>query len=240
MSTKPAMPRLRDLSASWRLGLTFCVLTLLGGYLVSGIVLVNSYENRDQRPGLTMTDIVGAYHGVRSPAPLITSLEAGHPNDLDPELPLPEDLRDALLAWLDDAENLSLSYDDLDLGDEAPAEIIATYCLDCHVRGAEGEYAAPDVSLEYWSDVEPLAVSRDIQPKDLKVVSASVHAHAPSMGIILVVLGLLAAMTRAHRAIVGGLFAISAISLFADFAGQYLTRLDPIWAWAIVAGGGIA
>ena len=109
---------LRSLPYLFRIGIALTMFVLLGGYVVSGIHMNWHYENRDEEPGLTINDIIGAYHGVQSPSPLVQALEEGHPETLsDPE-------RDALLEWLR-GDQLSQQYDNLDLGEDAPSEIIA-------------------------------------------------------------------------------------------------------------------
>jgi len=131
---------LRSLPYSFRAGIALLTITLVGGYFVSGLFLRWHYENRDEKPGLTMNDFVGAYHGVQSPSPLIEALESGHPESLsDPE-------RAALLEWLR-GDRLSQDYDNLDLGENAPSEIIAFNCLDCHTRSATGRTPCPRCRL---------------------------------------------------------------------------------------------
>ena len=98
------------------MGICALVITLLGGYIVSGVHLRLHYDNRDETPGLTMNDIVGAYHGVQTPSPLIIALASNHPATLG------ETERVALIAWLK-GNRISMDYDNLDLGDMAPSEI---------------------------------------------------------------------------------------------------------------------
>ena len=109
---------LRQLGFTARLGLTLIVLTLLGGLTVSGIYMAMHHENRDEQPGLTMTDIRGHYAGVNVPSPLLSAIERGHPEDQSPST------RKVLIDWLK-GDRISEDYDSLDLGDLAPAEIIA-------------------------------------------------------------------------------------------------------------------
>jgi hypothetical protein len=207
------------------------ILTLVGGYIISGIFLKWEYENRDEREGLTMTDIVGAYHGVSSPSPLLESLKSGHPE----ELPDPD--RQSLIDWLE-GDRVSDDYDNLDLGDAAPSEIIAVSCLDCHTRGAEmGDGIGDRVPLDYFDDVQSIAISREVMPKNLKIVALSTHVHAPSLSLVLIVLVLLSAMTRWPGALVGTLAAAGGIGIFFDIAGQWLARGEALWAYAIVGGG---
>ncbi len=223
---------LRSLPYSFRVGIALLVITLLGGYIVSGLHLKWHYENRDEEPGLTMNDIIGAYHGVQSPSPLIQALETGHPEELsEPE-------RNALLDWLR-GNRLSQDYDNLDLGENAPSEIIAFNCLDCHTRSASGEDAMPSVPLEYWDDIQSIAYSKDIQPAGTNIVAMSQHAHAPSMAIILIVIAWLAICTRFWMGLTGLITLIAGLGLLVDMAGWWITRDFAPFAYAVVVGGGI-
>ncbi len=228
------LPRLTGFHPLWRFGLAVLVLCLVGGYVVSGVYMAQHYENRDERSGFTFTDVQGAYAGVVIPSPLLESLRAGHPEDL------PDADRRALIEWLE-SDHVRADYENFDLGDAMPADIIAISCVECHARGATGEDAAPDIPLEYPDDVFDLALSKDIRPKDMELIVQSLHAHAPSMSVIAIVIAALAACTRWPRAIVGAIVALAGVGLLADLAGQPLARAhDAAWTWAIVLGGGVS
>lgn len=216
----------------FRLGIALLVLTLLGGYVVSGLHMRWHYENRDEVPGLTINDIVGAYHGVQTPSPLIDALESGHPETLEGFE------RTALLDWLK-GDRVSQDYDNLDLGDEAPSEIIAVSCLDCHTRSASGPDAYPQVPLEYWDDIQKIAVTKDIQPAGPEIVAISQHTHAPTMAIIMIVLGLLSMMTRFSKRFLGIVVFVAGLGLLTDMAGWWITREFAGFAYGIVIGGGL-
>src|SRR5690606_14331982 len=134
---------------------------------------------------------------------------AGHPEDL------PERERGLLLDWLNDATTLAMRFDDFDLGDDAPAEIIAVSCLSCHARNATGPDAYPQMPLEYFDDIRPLAVSREINPTTIDIIAMSQHTHAPVMAVILLVLGLVGAMTRVPGMLVGLVTLVGAVGLAA-------------------------
>ncbi|MFK7883030.1 MAG: hypothetical protein AB8F26_02455 [Phycisphaerales bacterium] len=223
--------KLHELHVFTRLGIALLVVILLGGYVVSGLHMKWHYDSRDGIDGLSINDIKGHYHGVQSPSPLIAALESGHPDDL------PEPDRNALLEWLASGSNLSEGYDDLDLGDEAPAEIIATFCLDCHSRGASGQDAYPQVSLEYWDDIQPIAYATNITPAPKEIIAVSQHTHAPTMAVILLVLALLGGMTRATRFIIGGIVLVGALGLLGDMSAWWLARGNENWVYLIVVGG---
>jgi hypothetical protein len=224
-------PKLAALHPLMRLGIALLTATLLGGYVVSGIYMSWHYEKRDGVEGLTLDDIRGHYHGVSVPSPLIEALDADHP----PELPDRE--RQLLLDWLRDPSTLSQRFDDFDLGEDAPAEIIATNCISCHARSASGDDAYPRLPLEYFDDISPLAVSREISPVPTDILAMSQHTHAPVMAVILMVVALLAAMTRAPRALIGLVVFAGAAGLLADMSAWWLSRLDDRWVYAIVVGG---
>lgn len=230
---EPAPPfRLRSLSCGVRLALTLLILALLGGYAVAGAYLANHYDGRDTREGLTIDDIKAAYHGISAPAPLTEALSTGHPEELG--VTLDPAKREAMLDWLEGGGE-SNAFDDFDLGDMAPAEIIATDCLTCHSRSeAQSRNTVP---LEYWDEVSRLAVSMQVEPTPPNRVMQSIHAHAPSMAVILIVLTLLAGLSRFGGALAGLVATVAALGLIADFAGQWLAKDNATLAWLIVGGG---
>ncbi len=233
MSTEPTrILRLRDLGFLARLGVAGLVLTAIGGTAVSGWYLSMHHNARDGRDGLTVDDVIAHYHGIIAPAPLIESLESGHPETLaDRE-------RQILLDWLrGDPARLSQGFDDLDLGADAPAEIIAVSCLDCHARSSTGPEAAPEIPLEYWDDIAALAISRNIQPVPTEILAASTHTHALGMSAIGGLIAVLALMTSWPRALVGLVVAATGVGLVADIGGWWLTTQEPAFAYLVVVGG---
>lgn len=233
MASKPrVLPRLGDFGFFWRFGIGVLAICLVGGYMVSGIYLYQHYENRDEQPGLTMTDIEGAYAGAVAESPLRKAIKRGHPEDL------PADERAVLIEWLA-SDNVQAGFDDIDTYEIPPSDIILYgSCVECHAAGAEGEGAYPELPLEREDQILAIAVSREILPKDEKIVVQSLHAHAPSMAVCTMMLAVLAGMTRFARPIVGLVVAAAAVGLLADLSGQWLARTQGgVWTWAIVVGG---
>ncbi len=231
MPPLPPFPRLTQLHPLMRLSIAVLTVVLLGGYIVSGVHMRNHYTNRDMVEGLTLDDIRGHYHGITTPSPLIKALEEGHPDDL------PTRERNLLLDWLKNPATLSTKYDDFDLGDDAPAEIIAASCLSCHARNAAGEGTYKSLPLEFFDDIRPLTITRQINPTTPEIIAMSQHTHAPVMAIILIVLGLLAAMTRAPRGLLGLIVLVGSVGLLADMGAWWLARSNMTWVYAIVGGG---
>ncbi len=224
--------RLRELGVLARLGIAGLVITMLGGTAASGVYLHMHHGDRDQREGLTIDDVRAHYHGIVSPSPLLESLESGHPETLG------DRDRALLVEWLGgDPASLSLRYDDLDLGADAPAEIIAVGCLECHARSSSGNESAPEIPLEYWDDVYELAISKDIRPVDGEILAASTHTHALGMASMGIAIAVLALLTSWPRVLVSMLLAGTGLGLVADIGGWWLTRMNDAFAVVVVAGG---
>ncbi len=239
-----ARSHLRPLPLGVRLGIILTSLVFAVGLGASAQHMKWHYEKRDERPGLSADDIKGAYHGLRTVAPLVRALQNNHPEGMDPAR------RDALLDWLlgkkDAAGNrpaagnprISTDYDNLDLGDLAPAEIIREDCLSCHARSVASTHPiAKTMPLDYWDDLRPLTASRDVKPVDVKVLAISIHAHALTLAIIALGVGALLCLTRWPRTLVGLLCTVASAGLLADFAGQIAARQFANAHWLIITGG---
>ncbi len=227
--------RLRNLPFLARLGLTGFIAAFALGLWASAMHLVHHYEKRDGAPGLTLDDITAAYRGIDAPAPLSGALARGHPDNLS------DDERDALIQWLA-SDRITETYDALELGDAAPAEIIARECLSCHSRTASpapDQIKAVDLPLDYWDDVQKLVFARNIPPTPREIVIASMHAHALTMAALGVVIGALALASAFPRVLVGLLIAIAGLGLAADLASWLVA---PHWEPAIrvIVGAGFA
>jgi hypothetical protein len=233
--------RLRDFPAGLRLGLTLLLLVNLGGFLASAAHTRTHHEGRDERPGLSLDDLRGAYHGLQSRAPLLGAIESGHPGELEGSEPLPESKRRILLEWLE-GSSLSEDYDNLDLGDAAPAEILDAACVSCHRRQSPGEAAQTGQSalpLEYWDDVKRVAFSRDIQPTPTAILATSTHTHAIALATISLILVLLLQLSSSARWLKSLLGALIGIGLAGDLASWWLARESALFVWAIVGFGAL-
>jgi len=222
---------LRDLPGAMRIGLSGVVVSILIGLWASVAYLEVHHENRDGESGVSLTDLRGAYHGVESPAPLCKALERGHPEDL------PAAERDLLLRWLDGGR-ISEEYDDLDLGDAAPAEVLASRCTACHARNAgDAGGIARSMPLEYWDDVEKLAFSRSIAPTPKEILLVSTHTHALALGTLTLVMMLLLSATRTRQERKNGLVMLAGLGLLGDLVGWWLARGNEVFVYLVVVAG---
>lgn len=232
MSDTPT-PRFRlcDLSIAAKLGITGLVLVLLGGLIVSAMHIKLHYENRDEVPGVSMNDLKGAYHGVEIRAPLLVSLESGHPNTLAAAD------RKVLTDWLAGGR-ISIDYDNLDLGDAAPAEIIARDCVSCHSEKAAAQHPeAAKIPLDTFDRVKGIAFNKKIDPPPHRILVLTTHTHALSLGTMGVAIAWLLLATRLPRFVSHGLLMLIGVGLFADIGSWWLARTYVEFVYVIIAAG---
>lgn len=224
-----ATPRLCELPLGFRLGLTGVIASLLLGVWASLRHVQDHHEKRDERPGVSLDDLRGAYHGIENRAAFALALDRGHPDGLAAAD------RALLESWLAGGK-LSEQYDDPDLGASAPAEVIQRACLACHARNA-ADGIGRSVPLEYWDDVAKVVVARRIDAVPEEVLTTSTHTHALSMALMTLAVGALAFCTRWPRRLTGALAALTGLGLACDLAGWWLARGDVAFVWFVVAGG---
>jgi hypothetical protein len=225
--------RLRSLSLLARLGLTGALGVLAVGAWASLVQIHAQHAKNDGVEGLSRTDIVGAYHGVRVEAPLRAVLAAPEPHA--PALTAEEHA--GLVAWLE-GDALIDGYDAFDLDQMAPAAILERRCVECHAAGS-GVAGAETVPLEYWDQVERVVQDKEITPTPWPILLTSVHTHATSVGTLVVVVGLLACWTRFPGAVRGLPLFLGGVGLFADIGGQLLSREYAGLTWAVLGGGAL-
>lgn len=227
------LPRLHELSLLLRLGLTGLLLTLGAGYAASLAHMVHHHGQKDGEPGLSWTDLEGAYHGVQKSAPLLAVLDQPHGEQYLPN----QEEREALRAWLT-GPRITQDFDNLDLGERAPAEILARNCLSCHARGAEdGGGIGERMPLEYWDDVKAVAFSQDLRPVPQEILVTSTHTHALTMPLVALLACGLFLLTRWPRAVRHATFALAGLGCFLDVAAWWLARTTPLALPLLVAAG---
>lgn len=232
--------RLRSLGLLTRVGLSFAVLVLLGGYLAAGVFVADHHGPRDGREGLQLDDIEGVYHGVTVAPRLLEVLQTGHPANLPGAAPSTQDDQDDLAhltTWLQSGR-VAEDWNNIDLGDGygAPSEVLSDACAKCHSRGA-GAAVRAEPMLEGWEDVSKLAVPRVVLPTDKALLLASTHAHAPAMSMVALLAILLSALTCWPRLLVGSCAVLAGAGLLLDLGAWWLARETAGLAWLIVAGG---
>jgi hypothetical protein len=222
---------LRSLPTLARAGLTGLLLTLLIGLAASLAHVYFHDHNRDESPELSTDDIRAAYHGLDRPAPLLTSLERGHPDTLKPEQ------RETLLKWLRSGR-IAEDYDSIDLGAASPNEIIAAACVTCHSPKSNNPIGA-SIRLDSLEAITKLSHAKRVNITPVNIVAMSTHAHALSLGTLGIAVCALLWFTRLPRRFASGLIAALGLGLFVDIACWWLARVADPAIYGILIGGGI-
>jgi mono/diheme cytochrome c family protein len=235
MPTFPGSLCLNGLPILAKLGLS-ASLAVLGLGLWAAVQHIEDHhaKNDGDKSSLSLTDIEGAYHGISVPSPLRAVLQgraAEHPS----LSAVPADALTALNAWLA-GERILETYDDIDLGDRAPAELIATHCGACHAGDAV-DPAVGQISLAYWEDLAPLISDKEIRPTPYEILITSLHTHAPAMALMALVVGILALLSRFPRFLASLPLALSGLGLLIDVSGWLIARWTPGYAPVLMAGG---
>lgn len=236
--------RLRELHFTARLGLTLAILVIAGGLAASASHVVNHHDKNDRDVGnFTRDDITIHYAGKFAKSPILEALEAGHPSsaelaDSDALEMTPED-REFLVTWLT-SDTVAADYENIDLYDFSPKELVADACASCHT--GEGALTSPSGGswdLRRDGDVLAASASERIEPIGKNILVASTHTHATTLGMLLVLVAGLALCTRFPRALVGTLILGSGLGLFLDLAAWWLARESAGLVVLVILGGSL-
>lgn len=218
-----------------KLGLS-ATLAVLGLGLWASVEHIEDHhaKNDGDRSSVSVADIEGAYHGLSVPSPLRAVLGGRAPEH--PSLAaVPADALAALNAWLN-GERLLETYDDIDLGERAPAELIATHCGACHAGDAV-DPTQGRISLAYWEDLAPLLSDKELRPTPYEILITSLHTHAPAMALMALAVGLLALCSRFPRLLAALPMGLGGLGLLIDLSGWLIARYTAGYAPILMAGG---
>jgi len=196
---------------------------------------------------LSFADLEGSYRGVDQPSRLKRVLDEPHGRD---HLQDAKE-REVLAKWLA-GRRINEEYDSVDLGELAPAEILARRCVACHARSAKESAGAKGIGatlpLEFWDDVAKVAFEKRLDPVPVDVLAMSTHAHALTLPLVMLAVGGLALLTSWPRAPMRLLVAVGCVGLLVDLMSWWLARGDvavlaavsgPFYVQLIVAGGAL-
>jgi len=224
--------RLHRLSLLLKIAVSCLILVIAGGLVASVVHMHQHYCNKDEQPELTIDDVIGSFHGLKQPARLKEAING----DMKEHVTTDEE-RKAMDQWLS-SNRISEDYDSLDLGDFAPAEIIAINCLRCHSRDAkEGDDIGKTVPLDYWDDVKQVAFAKNLDPTPSSILITSTHTHAltmPLVGLAACLLFLCTAWPRMLRHLV---VMLTFAALLLDIGSWWLARENPFFCYMILVSG---
>ena len=245
--TRPVM-NLRDLSIPLRVAATCLLLVIVGGYAASLHFMKHHISQKDGDPELSWVDLVGTYHGVDKPAPMLTALDDSRHGVWLNDTPA-DDLQ-ILRDWLSKGSAVGGGTDPVQQGWDAlppgaseealtPADVIDERCVRCHGAAATDADAHKEVALERWPTLKNFVYSKKLDPISTDILAQSTHAHALSIPVFtLIACGMLLA-TCWPRWFRHGAAMLAFLGLLLDFGGMWLARASEFGCYVLVAGGAL-
>lgn len=213
--------RFSDVSVSERILNSLFLLSIALGYLFSlGQVFV-THQGRDGQPGLSIADIVIAYHGNPEQTRLTTAINGPMAGNLKS----PVD-KATLLSWIDSGATKALY-------DTQVAPILQRDCLGCH-SPISGMNLPP--LTRYEEVVKLTAADRGASIPSLIRVS---HIHLFGIAFILFFVGKLFVLCDMPVWLKRLTIGIPFISMLTDILAWYLTRETPEFAYMLVISGAL-
>lgn len=190
------------------------------GYLMALVQILFTHGMADGELGLSVDDIVYSYYGKRSGSVLETKLNGSMKDNAD------EEDRNKIILWAKQGA-------DKDVYAAKIKPIIEEYCTACH--NAEGGESMPDFTIDE-NVFKRAEVDTGATFSALTRVS---HIHLFGISFIFMFVGLIFALSAG----VPSYLKATAISmpyvfLTVDIASWWLTKFEPLFAWATIVGGG--
>ena len=213
--------RFSDISISERILNSLFLLTIALGYLFSIGQVYFTHQGRDGKPGLSIDDIVIAYHGN----PEQTRLAAAINGPMAGNLKSPAD-KGIILDWIASGAQRE-SYD------TRVAPIIQRDCIACH-SPSSGMNIPPLTSYEQVSNLTEAHSGASI-PSLVRVS----HIHLFGIAFILFFVGKLFVLCDIPVWLKRVTIGIPFLSMLVDILAWYLTRENPGFAYLLLFSGAL-
>ncbi len=213
--------RFYDCGLSEKLLYTAFLLLMGTGYLMALVYLYTTHEGHDGKPGVSMQDIVDTYYGNRSG----TRLEAAVRGPMAGYIQQIED-RHHIVAWLKSGAP-EQGYR------ETVRPILEKSCLQCH-SPASG-LKVPDLST--YQGIQ--TVAKVDTGESLHTLVKLSHIHLFGIGLVALGIGLVFRLAAVTTWLKATLMVSPFVAIFADILAWFLTKWDPVYAYTVVAAGGL-
>lgn len=213
--------RFYDCGLSEKLLYTAFLLLMGTGYLMAMVYLYTSHEGHDGKPGVSIQDIVDNYYGNRSG----TRLEAAIRGPMAGYIQQIED-RHHVVAWLKSGAS-ERGYR------ETIRPILEKSCLQCH-SPASG-LNVPDLST--YQGIQ--TVAKVDTGESLHTLVKLSHIHLFGIGLVALGIGLVFRLAAVATWLKATLMVSPFVAIFADILAWFLTKWDPVYAYTVVAAGGL-
>ncbi len=211
--------RFYDCTLSEKLLYTAFLLLMGVGYLMALVYLYTSFEGYDDKPGVSIEDIVYNYYGNRSG----TRLEAAIRGPMAGYIQQAED-RHQIVAWLQSGAP-ERGYRD------TVRPIFERSCLQCHSPASGLD--VPDLST--YEGIQ--SVAEVDTGESLHTLMKLSHIHLFGVGLVALGIGLIFRLAALATWFKATLMVLPFAVIFVDILAWFLTKWDPVYAYTVVAAG---
>lgn len=211
-----------DSTISEKILFTCFLLTISLGYLMAISYLYVTHTGLDGKTGITVQDVAISYYGNRTGTKLEAMLRgpmATYSTRADTE---------KLVQWIRNGATES-EYNSI------AHPILEQKCFACHSGQVAKNMSIPDYST--FAGIGTVTqMNRGVSIMTLIKLS---HIHLFGIGMLLLVLGFIFRLTVLNRWFKWTLLVTPFAAIWADVLAWFLTRMDPLYAYVVVIGGGL-
>ncbi len=192
------------------------------GYMMAMVQIQFTHGMADGKLGLSIDDIVFSYYGKRSGSLLEAKLNGSM------QAMASEENRLKIINWVHKGADEQVFYD------TGIRKIFDTSCIACHT--AESAMAIPDFTK--FEDIAKTAETDDgASWASLARVS---HVHLFGISFVFMFVGLIFSLASGvPRRLKATVIVMPYVFLIVDIAAWWLTKLNPIFSWLVILGGGM-
>ncbi|WP_020562289.1 hypothetical protein [Methylosarcina fibrata] len=212
--------RFKDISISERILNTAFLLTIGIGYLVALVNLYYTYQGKDGKSGLSIDDVMVAYHGSHDQTRLGSAING----IMEPNLKYKSD-KDVILKWIQQGAEEPEYNDHI-------APILNRDCIGCHTPSVNP--SLPD--LTNYAGVAEVAHAGGATLPFLIRVS---HIHLFGIAFILFFIGKIFLLCDLNVIIKRITVAIPFVAMLLDVSSWFITKVFPEFAYVVVTCGAL-
>lgn len=191
------------------------------GYAMALVQIQFTHGMADGELGLSVDDIVYSYYGKRSGSVIEAKLNGSM------KLMAPEEDRLKIINWVHKGAQEQTFYD------TGIRKIMDTNCIMCH--NADSGLPIPDFT-QFSNVAERAKTDTGASFSSLARVS---HIHLFGISFIFMFVGLIFSLAAGvPKYLKAGVIVMPYVFLILDISSWWLTKLNPIFAWLVIIGGG--
>lgn len=210
--------RFSDISVSEKLLDTCFLLILSVGYLLAIVYLYVTHAGLDNKPGLSMEDIVGTYYGNRSGTDLEASLNGSMKIMHSPEE------RKLIISWIHRGANEEEYQEQIE-------PVFKKKCVSCHRTDSDMDIPP----LTSYQEVKE-TVKMDLGMSIGSLVRVS-HIHLFGIAFLFFLVGKIFILTEISIWLKRIMVMLPFVAIVFDIGSWWITHTYPVFAYTVVIGG---